>query len=141
MSTEIQVAVDCADPYGLALFWADVLHYRVEHAPAGHDDWAAYSKAVGAPGEAWNAIVDPDGGGPRLLFHRVPEPKTTKNRWHLDVRAGGPRGTPVATRRPLVDAEADRLAGLGASVVAPVDDGEDYFVVMRDPEGNEFCVC
>ncbi len=75
------------------------------------------------------------------LFHRVPESKVTKNRLHLDVRAGGPRNTPKEERRALVDAEASLLLSEGATLVRTEDDDSDYFAVMLDPEGNEFCVC
>jgi len=122
MPKELQVVVDCHDPAALSAFWAEVLGYRVE---GGDADWAA--------------VVAPD--GPRVLFQRVPEPKTAKNRVHLDVRAGGPRGTPKRTRVPLVDAEVARLVGIGATHLRTLDEGDDYFGVLLDPEGNEFCVC
>jgi hypothetical protein len=141
MATEVQIAVDCADPERLARFWADALGYLEEPPPHGHATWSVYSLAVGGEDEGWSAIVDPEGIGPRMLFHRVPEPKIAKNRLHLDVRAGGPRGTPVESRRPRVDRAAARLATLGATAVRAVRDADDYFVVMLDPEGNEFCVC
>jgi hypothetical protein len=133
--------VDCADPGLLARFWADVLGYRVEDPPAGYPSWPEFSRAVGAAGEEWNAVVDPDGVGPRVLFHRVPERKVVKNRLHLDVRVTGVRGSPKEGRRPLVDAEVARVVGAGAAHVRTVEDDMDYFAVMQDPEGNEFCVC
>jgi catechol 2,3-dioxygenase-like lactoylglutathione lyase family enzyme len=72
------------------------------------------------------AFVEAAGwGGPNLWFQRVPEPKTAKNRVHFDLRA--PDG---------VEAEVARLAALGATVLTRGDD----LTVMRDPEGNEFCV-
>lgn len=64
-----------------------------------------------------------------------------KNRPHLDVRVGGPRGTPKRTRRPLVDAEVTRLVAAGATHLRTDDDEVDYFAVLLDPDGNEFCVC
>lgn len=70
-------------------------------------------------------VEAPGWGGPNLWFARVPEPKTAKNRMHFDLRAPG-----------SVDDEVARLAGLGAEVVHSSPD----LVVMRDPEGNEFCV-
>lgn len=70
------------------------------------------------------------GLGRRLLFQRVPEPKTVKNRLHLDLHAG-------AERR---EAEVARLEGLGASVLRQVKEPGGEWVVMTDPEGNEFCV-
>jgi hypothetical protein len=124
MTREVQVAVDCADPARLAAFWVVVLGYRHQ----GTDD------------PRWAAIVDPDGVRPRLLFHRVPEGKVVKNRVHLDVRVSGAGDVPMAARRPLVDAEVPRLVALGATHVRTDDDGVDYFAVLQDPEGNEFCV-
>jgi catechol 2,3-dioxygenase-like lactoylglutathione lyase family enzyme len=125
MTVQLQIAIDCRDPLTLADFWAKALGYRVE---------------AGIP-DGWAAVVDPGEHGPRLLFHRVPEGKIVKNRLHLDVRVGGPRGTAKQIRRPLVDADAERLRGLGATHLRTEDDEADYFVVMQDPEGNEFCLC
>jgi len=70
----------------------------------------------------------------------VPELKTIKNRLHLDVHVGGGHAVPLATRKERVDAEARRLAGLGATIVARLgDEGLDHYgVAMKDPEGNEF---
>jgi catechol 2,3-dioxygenase-like lactoylglutathione lyase family enzyme len=124
MATEVQVAVDCVDPARLVGFWADLLGYEIE-----------------AAGPEWASAVDPDGVGPRLLFHRVPEEKVVKNRLHLDVRVGGPRGTPKPARRPVVDAAVTRLVAVGATHVRTDDDEVDYFAVLLDPDGNEFCVC
>jgi catechol 2,3-dioxygenase-like lactoylglutathione lyase family enzyme len=140
MARPLQVAIDCADPARLARFWADVLGYRPEDPPRGYPSWAAFSAAMGAPGEEWNAVVDPDGVGPRVLFHRVPEGKVVKNRVHLDVRVSGAAGTPIEVRRRLVDTEVDRLVRKGATHVRTDEDETDYYAVMQDPEGNEFCV-
>jgi len=65
-----------------------------------------------------------------------------KNRLHLDLLVGGGRSVPLAERRARVDAEVARLLVAGAGVAYPLDDtGVDHYgVVMRDPEGNEFCV-
>ena len=60
---------------------------------------------------------------------------------HLDVRAGGPRGTSITWRRPVVDAEVTRLLDAEATHVRTIEDESDYFAVMLDPEGNEFCIC
>jgi hypothetical protein len=139
VSRHLQVAIDCADPGALARFWASALGYEVDEPPSGYADWASFSRAVGDPDEAWSAVVDPGGIGPRVLFHRVPERKSGKNRVHLDVRAGGIRGTPKS--RDLVDAEVLRLLGEGATHLRTVEDEHDYFAVMTDPEGNEFCLC
>ena len=124
MARPVQVAIDCADPARLARFWADVLQYP---PPQSSDD-------------EWVMIGDPDGVGPPLLFHRVPEGKVGKNRVHLDIRVAGDVHTPIAVRRPAVDAEARRLVDQGATHLHTVEDEVDYFAVMQDPEGNEFCV-
>src|SRR5436853_473695 len=89
------------------------------------DDRASQSRGVAVdPGEQWSRLVDPDGVGPELLFHRVPEGKIVKNRMHLDVRLAP--GAPPAERRRLVDAEATRLRGLGAVHVRTDEDETDY---------------
>jgi hypothetical protein len=98
---------------------------------------------MGVPEERWtaaSAIVDPEGRGPRMYFQRVPEPKTVKNRVHLDVNVGGPAGTPMKERRPRVDAAVERLVGEGATKLRPLEEYGEYCVVMQDPEGNEFCL-
>jgi hypothetical protein len=85
-------------------------------------------------------IIDPDGSGPRIWFQVVPEPKAVKNRLHLDISVIGGRAFPIETRRWRVDAEAERLAGLGASYVRvlSVERLDHYAIAMQDPEGNEF---
>jgi Glyoxalase-like domain len=64
-----------------------------------------------------DCIIDPAGNGPRFWLQVVPEAKAVKNRLHLDISVGGGREFPIETRRQQVDAEAERLAGLGASFV------------------------
>ena len=139
MGRRFQVAIDCSDPERLARFWADFLGYRLADPPDGHATWAEYSASAGGPDESWAQLVDPDRVGPTILFHRVPEPKVVKNRVHLDFRVGDP-ATSEAGRREAVDAEARRLVGRGATHVRTDDDDEDYYAVMQDPEGNEFCI-
>ncbi|MFZ0666624.1 MAG: VOC family protein [Acidimicrobiales bacterium] len=80
------------------------------------------------------------GGPPRIWFQVVPETKSIKNRLHLDIDAGGGRAVPIDTRRQRVDAEASRLAGLGAAIAGVLyQEGLDHYgVAMTDPEGNEF---
>jgi hypothetical protein len=118
-SSGMQVTFDCANPAALAAFWAEVFSYP---PPAMLD--------------ADRAIIgDPDGVQPSLLFQRVPESKIVKNRVHLDVHVGDGPG-----RQPQIDTEATRLVGLGARQLHPVTDDAGYFVVMQDPEGNEFCL-
>lgn len=107
--------IDCVDPYELGRFWSEVLGSQL----ADDDE----------PGDP-EALVDL-GHGAGLLFVRVPEPKTGKNRMHLDLR-------PVDRGR---DAEVERLVALGAAVVAdPRRPDQTGWVTLADPEGNEFCV-
>jgi len=63
-------------------------------------------------------IVDPDGTGPRIWCQKVPEPKTIKNRLHIDIRVSGGRSEPIEVRRERIDAEARRLIAAGATPVA-----------------------
>jgi Glyoxalase-like domain len=136
----VQVDIDCEKPDLLASFWAAALDYRLFDPPSGHATWAEYSQSEAVePGEAWSMIVDPEGRGPSVLFHRVPEPKVGKNRLHLDIFLAP--GAPRSVTQPLVDAEARRLVDLGATFVRTSSEARDYYVVMQDPEGNEFCVC
>ncbi|GGX40181.1 VOC family protein [Streptomyces fructofermentans] len=111
------ITFDCAeDPYDLGLFWSELLG-----RPLADDD---------KPGDPEAVLRDPD-GGPTLLFVRVPEGKTVKNRIHFDLR---PRGRTRA-------AEVERALALGARLVADRTrpDGRGW-VTLADPEGNEFCV-
>jgi hypothetical protein len=143
MATRFQVTFDCADPARLAAFWATALHYERQPPPHGYATWEAFAAARGIPEERrsdYDAVVDPGGAGPRLLFLRVPEPKTVKNRVHLDVDSGAPKGTSAEQRRAHVHAEVDRLVAAGATRVGPKEEYGLSWVVMRDPEGNEFCV-
>ena len=147
MATRIQVVIDCADSGRLARFWADALGYQREGPPDGFDSWRAYWRSRGLEEEemeedGYDAIVDPAGVGPRIWFQPVPEPKVVKNRLHMDLGVSGGRKVPLATRRQRVDAEADRLAGAGATRLRVLfEEGVDaYAVVMQDPEGNEFCL-
>jgi hypothetical protein len=143
MATPIQVTFDCADPDRLARFWVAVLGYRIPDPPEGFATWESWATAMRIPKDQWNAasaIEDPEGVGPRIFFQRVPEPKTIKNRVHLDMSVGGGRGTPLQERRRRVDAEVTRVMGLGATRTGPMERGDEYWVVMQDPEGNEFCL-
>ncbi|MBO0826272.1 MAG: VOC family protein [Streptosporangiales bacterium] len=110
------ITFDCADPYALGTFWS-----RLLGQPLSADDM---------PGDPAALVAGPD-GAPGLLFLRVPEDKTVKNRVHVDLQ---PRGR---TR----DQEVARAVELGAEVCADHrrPDGTG-FVVLTDPEGNEFCV-
>jgi hypothetical protein len=121
----VQVTFDCAGPAALATFWAAVLGYPPPEVGTNEN------------GDRWSRIADPTGARPRLFFQRVPEPKVAKNRVHLDVAAAsdGP-----GDRRQQIDYEVNRVVGLGASRLRSVTDEAGYFVVMQDPEGNEFCI-
>ena len=90
MARDVQITFDCADPAGLAAFWARALGYQLQDPPPGFQSWEQALDAMGVPPERRNdaaAMVDPQGAGPRLFFQRVPEGKQAKNRVHLDVRA------------------------------------------------------
>ncbi len=140
---EMQVTVDCADPGALARFWADVLGYRLDPPPSGFATWDEALDAWGVPVEQRNdrsAVSDPGGSRPRMFFQKVPEPKRAKNRMHLDVRAAP--GLTGEARMAALEEECARLVALGAERVhrhEPDRMGAGH-IVMRDPEGNEFCL-
>jgi hypothetical protein len=139
MPTPIQVVIDCADPEALAAFWAAALGYKVQDAPEGYATWRAFESATAVPEtdrNSWSAIVDPGGVGPRIYFHRVPEPKAAKNRLHLDLDIL--RDVPPDLQRKRLDDEVERLRQLGATALHAVEEGGEHWVTMLDPEGNEF---
>jgi hypothetical protein len=144
MPVRFQLVIDCADPDRLARFWAAALGYELEPPPAGFPTWDDYYRDLGVPEEdlgiGADSICDPRGHGPRIWFQVVPETKAVKNRLHLDIHASGGRKVPIQTRRQRVDAEASRLAGLGATIAGTLyQEGLDHYgVAMTDPEGNEF---
>jgi catechol 2,3-dioxygenase-like lactoylglutathione lyase family enzyme len=144
MAREVQVTFDCADPAALAGFWSQVLGYVVQPPPEPFDSWDAALDAWGVPAEHRNdrsAAVDPEGAGPRIFFQKVPEGKTAKNRLHLDVRAAP--GLEGDERMATLEAECERLVSLGATRVErhePEPPMSAGFIVMQDPEGNEFCL-
>jgi hypothetical protein len=143
MAIAIQVTFDCADPDQLAHFWAATLGYQLQAPPSGYTSWPEFLTAQGVPQDQWNsasAIVDPDGRGPRIYFQRVPEPKVVKNRVHLDVNVGGGPAIALEERRQRVDAAVERAQDLGATVLRPMEEHGEYWMVMHDPEGNEFCL-
>ncbi|HEX9695569.1 MAG TPA: VOC family protein [Actinomycetota bacterium] len=108
-----ELVVGCADPKPLGRFWSQVLDWPITE----EDDESAY-------------LEDPEDRGPSLLFIRVPEGKTVKNRLHIDVN---PRG--VAQQE-----EVERVLTLGARRI-DIGQGPDVsWVVLADPEGNEFCI-
>lgn len=148
MALQWKIVIDSTDPHAQADFWAAALEYTVEdNSPlieqllaAGavppeltveHHGRRAWRTAAAArhPEDPYDESSGA-GLGRRLLFNQVPEQKTVKNRVHLDLHVG-------ADRRP---AEVARLEGLGASVQREVDEPGGRWVLMTDPEGNEFCV-
>ncbi|MEO5745158.1 MAG: VOC family protein [Terracoccus sp.] len=142
MSKVFQVTIDARDPESLGVFWAEALGYVREAPPAGFDSWPDALTSWGLPPERHNdanAIVDPDGSRPRVFLQKVPEAKTVKNRVHLDVRVSGTSG-PAEGKGEALKVEADRLVGLGATLVRETVTQVDHFLVMQDPEGNEFCL-
>lgn len=143
MATEVQVVLDCADPDRMARFWSEALGYQLQDPPAGYPTWEAFLRDIGVPKEDWNsasALVDPQGRGPRIFLQRVFEPKSTKNRMHLDLNVGGSPGTAAEERRQRVTAEVKRLVALGATQLYEQAERGEFWVIMQDPEQNEFCV-
>jgi hypothetical protein len=143
MAIELQVVFDAADPPALAAFWGEAIGYVEEDPPDGFDSWEAWALANDLPREDWDnyaSRVDPDGAGPRLFFQRVPEPKTAKNRVHLDLDVSGGRGTPLEDRRRKVADAVERAVAAGATRVKDYDEAGQHWVVLQDPEGNEFCL-
>ncbi|MGX6607509.1 VOC family protein [Micromonosporaceae bacterium Da 78-11] len=152
MSRQIQVTFDAHDPMALSTFWRDALGYVHPgppgvDVPAGGDPLAAWDEfldRIGVPKDQRNnqsAIEDPAGAGPRVFFQRVPEDKVAKNRVHLDVRAAP--GLQGDERMAALEAECDRLVALGAKRVhrdEPAPPLSAGFLVLTDPEGNEFCL-
>ena len=144
MAATIQLTFDATDPGALAGFWCEVLGYRIDPPPPGFDSWDAALDAWGVPEDHRNdasAASDPDGTGPRLFFQKVPEKKTAKNRMHIDVRAAA--GLDGDARMAALEKECERLVALGASRlqrVEPSPPTSHGFIVMADPEGNEFCL-
>jgi hypothetical protein len=140
--SKIQVVFDAAEPERLAEFWGLALGYVTEPPPEGFASWEEFARDAGIPesdfGEQ-SSRIDPTGEGPRLYFQRVPEGKTAKNRVHLDVRVAG-REVRGEERKRLVSEHVERLVQAGASLAWTNDDSRGDSIVMRDPEGNEFCV-
>jgi hypothetical protein len=131
MAIPLQITVDAREPRRLAAFWAVALGYVLQPPRPGY---LANGAAEGE--EHYSAIVDPAGFGPRILFQRVPEPKRLKNRVHLDVNAG--HG--ATDRRAAVRTHMSRLVAAGATVVREMQEESGWWVVLTDPEGNEFCL-
>jgi len=118
-----EIAIDCADPQALARFWCSVLGYDVQ------DEEEEGVVTIGSP-LAPEGRERPGPVPPTLTFARVPEGKVVKNRLHLDVNP---------TDRDQ-DAEVQRVLDLGARHADVGQTGEESWVTLADPEGNEFCV-
>ena len=88
------------------------------------------------------SLIDPLGVAPAIGFLKVPEPKTSKNRVHIDIRVAGEPPWNQAERERLIREKVAALISAGATQVREERYGADEFghVVMLDPEGNEFCV-
>jgi hypothetical protein len=144
MPYDFQVVVDAADPHTIADWWAETLGWVVEPSDeafirkmisegyATDDDTKVHDGVL-----VWRegaAIRHPDGPdkGPRkrVLFQLVPEPKTGKNRMHIDVWVGPEN----------VETECERLAARGATFLHRGRQGPHSWITMADPEGNEFCI-
>ncbi|MGN9784786.1 VOC family protein [Nonomuraea sp. ZG12] len=138
MAIRVDLTFDCADPVRLAEFWKLALGYEDEPPPAPYatrEEWLEQFDLPEDDGDgAW--LHDPTGAGPRLSLLEVPEPKTAKNRLHMDVRVAGD-GT-AEEKWARITAKVAILTDAGASVLWE-DPG--HHVTMADPEGNEFCVC
>ncbi|MFJ9057506.1 MULTISPECIES: VOC family protein [unclassified Streptomyces] len=148
MTLHWKLVIDATDPHTQADFWAEALGYLVEDNSVLIDELLQAGVVTEADTvephgrHAWRDLAaarHPDdpydeksgaGLGRRLLFQRVPEAKTVKNRLHIDVHAAPGRR----------EAETERLVGLGASVLRLVEEPGGTWQVLLDPEGNEFCV-
>ncbi|MEU6705145.1 VOC family protein [Streptomyces wuyuanensis] len=148
MTLHWKLVIDATDPLAQADFWSAALGYRTEDNSALIEGLLEQGFVPEALTTEWHgrrawldlaAVRHPDdpyeeatgtGLGRRLLFQRVPEAKTAKNRLHLDLHPGPGRR----------EEEVARLEGLGASVLRRVREQGGEWCVMQDPEGNEFCV-
>lgn len=134
----LQIVFDAANPPALADFWALAMGYVPQQPPDGFDSWADFAEKNGMPLSSlgdYGAVVDPENIGPRLFFQKVPEPKTAKNRVHLDIDVTGHGANPEA-----LDAHVGKLVAAGAARHHKLSELGATWVVMSDPEGNEFCI-
>jgi hypothetical protein len=139
MAMRTQITFDCADPHAQAAFWAEVFRIEVEDHSALVDQLVTEGRMpaqdrISVDGRSAfrdvAACRDSDGVEPRLFFQRVPEGKTAKNRVHLDIHVD----------EDQKQVEVERLSRLGAQLIATNSDRGPTTFVMRDPEGNEFCL-
>ena len=119
------IVFDCAHPASLARFWAEALGYQVR--PYDEAEIARLREAGYEVEDDPSVVIDPPGEGPTIWFNRVPEGKVVKNRVHLDLNL-----TSLT--------EVDELLGRGAGILRPLGAVPDeHWLIMADPEGNEFC--
>jgi hypothetical protein len=141
MGPALQIVFDANDVPRLVAFWEQALGYQVQPPPPEFETWEDFARENGISEEQWDgwgALIDPDGKRPRIFFQRVPEGKTAKNRVHLDVNVG--EGLDGEDRTTRVKQVADRLEGLGATRQREAFERGEFWIVMQDPEGNEFCL-
>ncbi len=137
-----EVTFDAKDSKSLAAFWMEALGYVEAGPPPGYETWEHWRIAKGLSIEEMDegaTIAEPDGSR-TITFLNVPEPKTAKNRVHLDLDVSPDRTLPVLERKAIVDVEVDRLEKLGATTLYANHFADHYGVTMADPEGNEFCL-
>lgn len=141
-----QLTIDANDPGALARFWAQALGYQPVPPAEPATTWhALYRARLGEQAAFDDRLFDPAGLRPPIWFQQVPEAKAGKNRLHLDLYpTGRDPALPMQRRIEIVEAKVAELTGLGASVARRTREDDPaapaYFVVMHDPEGNEFCV-
>jgi hypothetical protein len=142
MAYDFQVVIDTSDPHPLADWWAGALGWHVEPQDeafirsmiekgyASDDDTTRHNGAL--VWKSGTAIRHPDGleRAPRVLFQLVPEPKTVKNRVHLDIRVGADN----------IESVVAQLTAKGATVLHRGRQGPNWWVTIADPEGNELCI-
>lgn len=144
MPYDVQIAIDCADPHPLAEWYAELLGWVYEEQDEdfirrmiaeGHateDDTTTHNGKLVWLAAAINHPGGKDSGRPRILFQKVPEPKTVKNRIHLDLRPN--EGDP--DKEELLQRVLDR----GAKELWRANEGPHGWIVIADPEGNEVCL-
>jgi hypothetical protein len=141
-----QLTVDANDPALLARFLARALGYQPVPPEQPDTTWHAHYRArLGDEAAFGDRLFDPAGLRPPIRFQEVPEARVGKSRLHLDLYpTGRDRALPQQRRIAIDEAKVAELVDLGASIACQTrhDDPDDpvYYVVMHDPEGNEFCV-
>lgn len=138
------ITVDCTSPATVAPFWALALGYREAPPPPGWTTWQQFLTDHEVPEAEWDdgAVIQPvEGPGPSISFLKVPEPKTVKNRVHLDVKVSGGRAVDQDVRSARIRTKAAELVAAGATLLREEHIGDHLdHLVMADPEGNEFCI-